>query len=355
MTGGEAVKGLLRAYGPLLAFLLGLYVFYRYVLGLILPFAVSAAIAILIDPAVNRMQRRLRLPRGLAVGLTLAGVVGFVFLFLFAGVGRIAEEARLLAGDAPLAYARIEANLRTWLANLGQWTVTLHPALQDLLDQQRESVVYAVQVWLRRMVGALQGWLTALPDLVAQVLVVALATFFISRDKAAVRGFLLGLVPEAWREQVDTMARRLTDSFVGFTTAMFVLILLTALATTVGLAALGARYALLLGVVAGLLDVLPVLGPGLLFVPWSLYHVLAGDFVFGLGLLVLWGLVSGVRTVLQAQVIGDRIGLHPLSTLLALYAGVKLFGAAGFILGPLTAVLLKATTDVGLINLRSER
>lgn len=343
------MRVLVRAYAPVIGVLLGLYLVYRHLLPLVLPFALAGAIAVLIEPLVGGMERRLKLPRTLAAGLTLLALLGLVLLFLFVGISRIAAEARLLLDDVPGAYARVEADVQRLMDRLAEWFGTLPPAVRDALEQQRAAVLGTVRVWLGRLVAAMQGWIASLPDLLVQVLVVALATFFISRDKAVVVRFLLELVPEPWRSAVEGMARGLARSFVGFIVAMFVLVVLTALVTAVGLAALGSRYALLLGGLAGLLDVLPVLGPSLLFVPWGLYHIIFGELYFGVGLLVLWGVVSGARTLLQAQIIGERIGLHPLTTLLALYVGVKVFGPSGFILGPLTAVLLKAMTRAGLL------
>lgn len=340
----------LRLYLPLAGALAALYLLFRYVLPLVLPFAIAAAIAVLMEPLVALLQRRLRLPRGLAVGITLLGLVAAALLFLFVGVARLAAEASLLLEDVPYAYARMQANVEELLGRWGQWLGSLPPAVRDLLEQQRGAVLFTARAWLGRAAAGLQAWVAAIPDLVVHVLVVAIATYFLSRDKDRVRAFLLQLVPTAWRPAVAGVARQLAQSFVGFMVAMGLLVLLTATVTAVGLMALGSRYALLLGGVAGLLDVLPVLGPSLLFVPWGLYHVIFGEFMFGLGLLVLWGVITAARTLLQAQIIGDRIGLHPLITLVSLYAGVQVFGAAGFVLGPLTAVLLKAMLDAGLLS-----
>jgi len=126
---------------------------------------------------------------------------------------------------------------------------------------------------------------------------------------------------------------------------------LTTAATTLGLVLLQAPFAVLLGFTSGILDVLPLIGPALLFVPWSAYHILFGDVMFGVKLLGLYAGVSIVRTLAQAQVIGDRVGLHPLAALASLYIGVKLFGAAGVVIGPLTAAIIQAMRDLGMLSL----
>ncbi|HEY8450152.1 MAG TPA: AI-2E family transporter, partial [Bacillota bacterium] len=198
--------------------------------------------------------------------------------------------------------------------------------------------------WLQTQV------LEGVPSLFALLVVTVIATFFISRDRAALKRFGLMLVPVGWRPGVERLFGQLFASFVGLANALTLLVLLTAAATTIGLTLLGSRYALLLGVTSGLLDIIPVIGPSLLFVPWIGYHLLFGDVVFGLLLLLLYGLVSGARTLLQAQIIGQQMGLHPLTTLFTLYVGAKLLGPIGFVAGPLAAVVIKAMYETGLLR-----
>src|SRR5690606_27870815 len=122
----------------------------------------------------------------------------------------------------------------------------------------------------------------------------------------------------------------------------------------IGLSLLRSPYAMLLAVLSGLLDLLPVLGPGLIFVPWLLYHFILGDALFGLGLALVYAAISFIRTVLEPRIIGERAGLHPLTALIALYVGLKLFGMAGFVIGPLSAILLKSLARVGLFTFGDE-
>ena len=86
------------------------------------------------------------------------------------------------------------------------------------------------------------------------------------------------------------------------------------------------------------MDALPVLGTGTVLVPWSLVCLLQGDTVRGIGLLGVYAAASLTRSVLEPRFIGRQLGLDPLVTLLAMYAGYRLWGLAGMILAPLLAV-----------------
>ena len=103
---------------------------------------------------------------------------------------------------------------------------------------------------------------------------------------------------------------------------------------------LNVKYPLLLSGLFSLLDFLPVLGVGLFLVPWGVFSLLSGERVLGVGLLVLFAVITVVRQFLEPRVLCRGYGLHPLVTLLSLYAGGRLFGVLGLLLFPMLTLLL---------------
>jgi predicted PurR-regulated permease PerM len=101
--------------------------------------------------------------------------------------------------------------------------------------------------------------------------------------------------------------------------------------------------------VVGFLDILPILGPGALFVPWSLWEIASGNGSFGFELLVLYGIIVIVRQVLEPKIVADSIGLHPLATLVGMFVGLKAAGVMGMFLGPVILVLFQALRRAGLL------
>ena len=108
-----------------------------------------------------------------------------------------------------------------------------------------------------------------------------------------------------------------------------------------GLWLLGVERAALISLAIAVIDALPVFGAGAVLIPWAAAALLLGDTPLGLGLLILWGVVTLVRNCVQAKLLGDQLGLHPLVTLMAIYAGWRLASVAGMVLFPMAALLVQ--------------
>ncbi len=321
------------------ALLLG-FLTLKFVLPYLLPFVLAAFIAVLIDPLVSWMEGRLRMRRGLAVAVILLIVLAALATGIIAGVSRLAVEAKEMTDDLP----RWQTTAEGWLARLGEVSMNLPDPARQAIEKQMTSVSSGLSGLAESLVNSLAG----LPRALMFIFVTCLATFFVSRDKRELNRFLVGLLPPAWRGHARAVEREVLASFLGYIRAQLVLVLLTAVGCIIGLGLVGAPYALLIGIGAGILDLFPMVGPATLFLPWGLYHVFLGDHGFGLGLLIVLGAVTAIRQLVEARVIGARIGLHPLATLMAIYLGLAIFGGQGLLIGPLAAVVLKALAQSGL-------
>ena len=125
--------------------------------------------------------------------------------------------------------------------------------------------------------------------------------------------------------------------------AYLLLFLLTFVEVLCGLLILRRPYAFLVAFVIATVDILPVLGTGTVLIPWAVILLLSGQYRTGLGLLILYGVVTVVRQIAEPHLIGGTLGIHPLATLFFLFVGVRLFGFAGVLLAPLAALLFRET------------
>jgi predicted PurR-regulated permease PerM len=93
-----------------------------------------------------------------------------------------------------------------------------------------------------------------------------------------------------------------------------------------------------------------VIGPGIVFTPWVAMSVIAGDINRAVYLTILYFVIFATRNFAEPKVLGDSVGLHPLIMLLAIYGGVVFFGVMGLFLGPVLAIVIRATTAAGLLK-----
>ncbi len=320
----------------LIAILLCGWMFYL-LAPVLTPFIAAGLLAYMGDPLADRLQK-LKLPR------TLAVVVVFLATFLLIGL------LVLLVG--PLIRTQISA---------------LFAALPDIAHQVEQVWLPTILGWLNVEPGedvGLGAFLARYSDmagdwsgkillgvgksggvLVAAVLslfLIPILTFYMLRDWDTFMAHLSALIPGRQRETVLKLARETDDVLGAFLRGQVLVMLALATIYTLGLSLVGLKFAIAIGVVAGLVSFVPYLG-----------------FVFGIGLAgltvalepnPLWNLVGVVATLtigpiiegpfLTPKLVGDRIGLHPVIVIFAVVAGGQLFGFFGILLAlPAAAVL----------------
>ena len=138
---------------------------------------------------------------------------------------------------------------------------------------------------------------------------------------------------------------RLSAAGVAYLKTQFIIMLLVAIVCTVGFWFVKREYALLLGIGVAVLDAFPVLGSGMILVPWAVVCLLKGSYVQVAILIAMFLLCMLVREGLEPKLLGNRIGIPPLYTLMAVYVGVELFGLWGVILGPFGVVIIRAVSE----------
>ena len=115
--------------------------------------------------------------------------------------------------------------------------------------------------------------------------------------------------------------------------------LITFLELTAGLMLLKIKYAPFIALLISVIDILPVLGTGMVVIPWGFAELITGNAARGIGLLVMYAVITLVRNFAEPKIIGDKIGINPLFTLLAMFIGLKTAGIAGVLLFP-TALIV---------------
>jgi sporulation integral membrane protein YtvI len=317
------------------------------------PFILALLIAHLLEPLVARLIMILHLKRGYAALLSLIIALGLLSLIVFLVITRLYTELSELAVSLPnysyimdFAYARISA-LQDFL--------TLNPQIQNTLFSSTESILKSVQDWAKTGSIFLLNFLSALPGAFVIFVVSIVATLLMSISFPDVKNFMNRLVPQRWQENAKAVSQELGVVLVGFLRAEIILVSVTMMIITFGLMLIGNRYAVTIGVFAGLLDIFPIVGTGVLFVPWIIILLINGSVSSGIKILVIWVIAVVVRQALEPKVMSQNIGLHPLPTLVSMYVGLKLLGGYGLILGPTIVIIYEAIRKSFLLNKQNKQ
>ncbi|MBR5125069.1 MAG: sporulation integral membrane protein YtvI [Clostridia bacterium] len=346
--------------------LLLLWLAFRYALGIALPFLLAWGLSGVVKPLVNRICRRGRIPRSLcAAGLVIVAV-GLTVVLAVSGLRRgISELGRLaneLAADTDGVIYAVEAMLSR-LKSISSHIPFLRrfedaPFYADFcakLDGVVEAgIARLTEMITARIPSAAMSLAGFLPTAFIFITVVLLACYYLSADDgriaSGVSAAAARLTPEGVRDRLPSLGRRLGRLGKQYLRACLLLGGLTFLQAFIGLAVMGIPYAFILALLIAVVDFLPLLGTGIILVPWAVLCFLLGQVKLGVGLLILYGISTVVRQVLEPKLIGDGLGLHPLLSLLSMYAGLRLFGVGGMILAPLMAAAVKSVLGVAGIE-----
>ncbi|HEX3016019.1 MAG TPA: sporulation integral membrane protein YtvI [Desulfobacteria bacterium] len=320
----------------------------RSLAGALFPFIIALLLAFLIEPAVRRIITFLKIKRGYASLLALLLVYGIFGLLMVLVINRLQTELVVLANSFP-SYDQIVAYLSNKVQVL-QHFVNLNPKVKEALFSSTQGLFSALRGWASAASILLLRVLAALPATFAVILVATIGTYFISADYPRVLAFLQSLFPRSWKNKVQAVSTDLGAALFGYIKAQTTLIGITMVLTIIGLAVLGLEYAVTVGVVTGLLDLLPVVGTGILFVPWILWQFMSGQAAFGIKLLVVYAIILAVRQILEPKILSKNIGLEPLPTLFSMYVGMQLLGGWGLIIGPTLVIVYQALVKAGVFG-----
>ncbi len=323
-----------------------------YLPSLLMPFIIAVLLAIIIEPVVVFFETKARLKRSWSVALSLTLVVGGFIYLVSLLIAKIMQE---ISGMTPQLIKYSDGVVQKIIAAVSDFRVlylklNLPIEVQNAIQDNLQNSITVIRQFMESSVNSLAKLLTVLPDMFVVIMIATVATFFIIKDRALLKIFFLQLIPGNARSKTRDVTTELFKSFIGFLKAYSILITITAIVTMIGLKILGAKYILTIGIVVGLLDILPILGPGTFFIPWIIWEFISGNTGFGISLVVLYGIISVVRQFLEPKIIGDNIGLHPLATLFSLYVGLRLGGIVGMILGPVLIVIIMASYRVGIFD-----
>ncbi len=182
----------------------------------------------------------------------------------------------------------------------------------------------------------------AVPDLVVIWILAALSAYFFCRDKRQFTRFVTGLLPLRWKQKFLPLYRNTSSALGGLIKVQLLLIFSSAAVSTAAFYLLGLSFPLLLGFLVGFFDLMPILGPGLVYVSLAGFQLWRGNISAALALGLTYLLLLLVRQLIEPKLIGERLGLHPLTALLGLYVGLRFWGLLGALAGPIIMVLLKA-------------
>lgn len=310
----------------------------------LLPLAIAGIMAYLLDPVVDFLERK-GVPRSRAIFLVFCLALAIIAGAMGTIVPRLFVEVKQLGEQVPDYSKQIVEKYNTWMLN-SPWASRFKSAwsgdLRQRVQEWGANAAPAISSWFMSQAGRIASWF----GLIIGFAMVPVYLFYLLLEKSGIKKSWSDYLPvqeSQWKDELVFIITSINDYLILFFRGQILVALCDGVLLTIGFFAVGLNYALLLGFVAGLLSIVPFLGVVISLIPALLLATVQfGDWLHPALVLGVFGLVQFLEGfVISPKIMGDRVGLHPLTIILAVMIGTTLMGGiiGGILAIPLTAAL----------------
>lgn len=318
-------------YATLIALVL---LFIRYLLTPLSPFIAGFIVAWLLHRPAHALARKLHLHR--RVPIFMLGIVFYVFVFVLVLMAAIQVISALehFIPQIPVIYTgSLLPFIRVAVEQLELQMAEFDPEIVNIVDRMTsqlfsylEQLISGLSVSAVRLVSTI---ITGLPNVILTIILTVVSTFFISLDFDKVVGFLKGCLPIKMQstisETVNTGVSSIRKILVSYIAIMF----LSFVELSIGFLLMRIPYAVGFALLVAVIDIMPILGTGLVLIPWAIIAAILGNYPMAIGVALLYIIMLVVRNIVEPKLVGQQMGLHPLATLVSMFVGLQLFGLFG--------------------------
>lgn len=340
------------------ALILAVIVFlvFKYALIWLLPFVIGFAIAYLLKPLILKLSKKLKIGRKLSAGIVLTVfylTVGAAITVLIVKITIYIKDLVLTLPD--LYLNKIEPAIYDLVYKGDTIIQNLDPefvdTLRDIVLSLTQNVGSAITNLSTKIVIIVSSTVSSVPGFLVLILFLIISSYFFAIDYKRITGFVEKQLSAKTIEIMFQIKECISNTVLKFIKAYIVLIALTFFEMLIGLKILGIENIVLIAALTAIVDLLPILGTGSVLIPWSLYEIIRGNLFVGIGILLLYALITIIRNIVEPKLLGKELGLEPILVLICMYLGLKVFGIIGIFVLPLILIVLIDLNKTGKIKL----
>ncbi|GAB2543144.1 sporulation integral membrane protein YtvI [Gracilibacillus alcaliphilus] len=324
-----------------------------FILPVSIPLLIAFITALSLNPIVRFGMERLKLKRKLSVTVVFFLFVTIISIISVLAVTKTIGQVVSIAENIPSYIIQVNNQLLEWESDLDHITQDLPDQLVEEVKMQIQSTTTTLSNNAREMlrIERIATVVGKVPDYLVSIIVYLIALFMFMLEVPRLKVMFYRHLKDDTAEKVRFMHQRLSDVFLGFFKAQFLVSIIIFIVTLIGLYIIVPEYALIMSIIIWLIDLIPIIGSIIILGPWALYMLISGEVYVGTQLAILSIILLAIRRVVEPKVMGKHIGLSPLATLIAMYLGLKLLGILGFIIGPLLVIAFNSAKEANIIKM----
>lgn len=318
-------------------------VFIKYIFPLVWPFILAYGLAVIISPVVRFLRDKLHFHKNTATAVTLVAVLSALSVGIYYLVDAIVGQIMAFAYKWPEYQEKFLSYLRNFC---GIMENSFHMKRGVVYEHVCDGMDSFVLSWQDKIMPLLMNnslqTIMVLFDVVIVIALTVMAVFYMARDIDKIRKVSRKNIFYKELVYIKGLISRILKAYVR---SQVIIMSVVAAICAIGLAMVGNDYNIVIGIIIGVFDALPLIGAGTILVPWSIVYIFIGEYMKAAILFVIFIICYLMREFLEPRLMGQRIGMTPIATLISIYVGYKLFGFVGMIAGPLVYVMIREVLE----------
>lgn len=338
--------------------LLGLLIYFtfKYAIGFLMPFILAYAVAALLQGIVHWAEKKLKMKHKIASLLSVIlfyCTIGTLVFLICLGLFYYAKDQ---VSKIPQIYKNtIEPALNLILGDIDQITSDLDPTLAAAIETFTSNIFSYLGSVVSTLSGAVvslvSGIATSLPTLAIKIVFALVASFYFTADYDHIHQFIKRQCSDHVWEKIRAARGAVGQIIFSYLKSYAIILGITFVELLISMLILRVNNFATVALMIAVFDILPVVGTGTVLIPWTVIELVKGNYPMAIGLIITYVVVFIIRQIIEPKIVGDRVGLHPLVTLLAMFVGTILFGVIGLFGIPITMAILVDLNEKGVINL----
>lgn len=320
-----------------------------------IPFLIAFIISLIIEPLIKKIMKYTNLTRKTSAIITLIIVFFVIIGLLVWGATSAFTEANNILVDLNGNMEAVGEELQEIISKIKFNNIRLPEQIKDIFNNSLSGIVEGGKNILQQSLTKIIDIVTHIPKIMIYIGITILATYFVCTDKMYILDQMEHHLPRNWVNKFGIKLRKVISSLGGYLKAQMILILISFSILVIGLLTLSmmgmnVEYPLIMAMIIGFVDALPILGAGSVMIPWAVISAFDGNIKLAISLIVLYVIIIIVKQLIEPRIISNHIGIHPIFTLIAMYTGFKILGLIGMFVGPVILIILKNIFETMIDN-----
>lgn len=324
-----------------------------------MPFLIAYIISLLIDPIIKWLNRSTSFSRKVNSIIVLVTIFTIIIsLIIFGGIKLVSEATNLLGGLNTYLEKSMEF-IKNKVSQINLKDLKITDEVIKIFENSTNDFLNTITNYIKNLLDKLLKYITSIPNMFINIIITILATYFITSDKFYILDRMEHHLSKKMVGKIVTHTKEITSSLGGYLKAEITLSIITFIIVLTGLnifylLGMEVEYPILMAILIGFIDALPILGAGSVMFPWALILFINNNNSLAFSVLGLYIFILVAKQLLEPKLVSNNIGIHPIFTLLAMYTSFKIIGVIGLLVGPIILIIFKnifaEVLDKGIVN-----